>query len=152
MEWQLLGCGRENICKKCITTNRNGQQETRDVNATCILSIIFRETFSLLNYCFSLVLQNLFCNAHEAKSFLQLNLNVLFHKKVLNLSLGIFFLSIIMLLSSPVLQDPLSSLYKTYVLSYRNNKPLHKPKLNYHLNFSLTTAGYFGVLMIHQPE
>ena len=54
---------------------------------------------------------------HETKSFLQLNLNALFRKKVLGLSLGLFALSIILLLSSPVLQDPVSSLYMTHVLS-----------------------------------
>ena len=63
----------------------------------------------------SLMENFIFCavNVHETKGFLQLNLNTLFCKKVLGLSLGLFALLIILLPSSPVFQDSLSSLYMT---------------------------------------
>ena len=50
---------------------------------------------------------------YETKSFLQLSLSSIFRKKVQSLYLGLFALSIALLLLSPVFQDPLSSLYMT---------------------------------------
>ena len=50
---------------------------------------------------------------NETKSFLQLSLSALFRKIVQSIFLGLFALPIILLLSSPVFQDLLSSLYMT---------------------------------------
>ena len=64
-----------------------------------------------------------------------------FVKRFWGLSLALLALSIILLLWSPALQDLLFSFYMAHVLSYRSNKPLDKPTLNYNLNFYLKTVG-----------
>ena len=80
-----------------------------------------------------------FCNVHETKRFLQLSLNALFCKKVLVLFLGLFALSIILLLSSPVFQHPLLSLYMTRPLLQKRQTP-GQTKQNYHLKLLFDTC------------
>ena len=64
-----------------------------------------------------------------------------FVKRFWGLSLALLALSIILLLWSSALQDLLFSFYMAHVLSYRSDKPLDKPTLNYNLNFCLKTVG-----------